>query len=154
MRVNKDQHNSTNPTPESVNGELKQHGRSEFDYSTTTMKSGWEPKGRIPPSPLPPLLSAPFEALTIAPLPCYSPPVGCFSRHRCVLPYCCCPCCRSRFNRSPYRCISLLPSLHLLTAAAPCSSLSCRSNRCPSELPPPLATTTIPPSPSSFSIYW
>ncbi|RWW78643.1 hypothetical protein BHE74_00013131 [Ensete ventricosum] len=95
-----------------------------------------------------------FEALTIAPLPCCSLPVGCFSRHRCVLPYRCCPCCRSRFNRAPCRCISLLPSLHLLTAAAPCSSLGCRNNRCPSQLPPPLATTTAPPSPSSFSIYW
>ncbi|RWW50983.1 hypothetical protein BHE74_00042707, partial [Ensete ventricosum] len=50
-RVNKDQHNSANPTPDLATGELKQHGRSEFDYSTAT-ESGWEPKGRViaPPS--------------------------------------------------------------------------------------------------------
>ncbi|RZS03554.1 hypothetical protein BHM03_00033743, partial [Ensete ventricosum] len=38
-RVNKDQHNLANPTPESVIGELKQHGGSEFDYSTTAVES-------------------------------------------------------------------------------------------------------------------
>ncbi|RZS03327.1 hypothetical protein BHM03_00033495 [Ensete ventricosum] len=47
VRVNKDQHNSTNPTPEAVIGELKQHGGSEFDYSTTVAESCWEPKGRV-----------------------------------------------------------------------------------------------------------
>ncbi|RZS16117.1 hypothetical protein BHM03_00048067, partial [Ensete ventricosum] len=46
-RTNKDQHNSANPTPDSVIGELKQHGGSEFDYSTTATKSSWEPKGRV-----------------------------------------------------------------------------------------------------------
>ncbi|RRT79914.1 hypothetical protein B296_00002503 [Ensete ventricosum] len=46
-RVNKDQHNSANPTPDLVIGELKQHGGSEFDYSTTAMESCWEPKGRV-----------------------------------------------------------------------------------------------------------
>ncbi|KAJ8512088.1 hypothetical protein OPV22_002522 [Ensete ventricosum] len=46
-RTNKDQHNSANPTPDSVSGELKQHGGSEFDYSTTAAESSWEPKGRV-----------------------------------------------------------------------------------------------------------
>ncbi|RRT78871.1 hypothetical protein B296_00001668 [Ensete ventricosum] len=39
-RVNKDQHNSANPTPDSVIGELKQYGGSEFDYSTIATESG------------------------------------------------------------------------------------------------------------------
>ncbi|RWW37608.1 hypothetical protein BHE74_00057258 [Ensete ventricosum] len=47
VRTNKDQHNSANPTPDSVIGELKQHGGSEFDYSTIATEGGWEPKGRI-----------------------------------------------------------------------------------------------------------
>ncbi|RRT32407.1 hypothetical protein B296_00058238, partial [Ensete ventricosum] len=47
MRTNKDQDNSAIPTPDSVIGELKQHGGSEFDYSTTATESDWEPKGRI-----------------------------------------------------------------------------------------------------------
>ncbi|RWW17980.1 hypothetical protein GW17_00018058 [Ensete ventricosum] len=47
VKVNKDRHNSANPTPESVIGELKQHGGSKFDYSTTATESGWEPKGRV-----------------------------------------------------------------------------------------------------------
>ncbi|RRT66142.1 hypothetical protein B296_00002553 [Ensete ventricosum] len=46
-RVNKDQHNSANPILESVIGELKQHGGSEFNYSTTATESDWEPKGRL-----------------------------------------------------------------------------------------------------------
>ncbi|RWV85411.1 hypothetical protein GW17_00052796, partial [Ensete ventricosum] len=46
-RTNKDQHNSTNLIPDLVIGELKQHGGSEFDYSTTAAESGWEPKGRV-----------------------------------------------------------------------------------------------------------
>ncbi|RRT32150.1 hypothetical protein B296_00058571 [Ensete ventricosum] len=46
-RTNKDQHNSANPIPNSVIGKLKQHGGSEFDYSTTTAESDWEPKGRV-----------------------------------------------------------------------------------------------------------
>ncbi|RZS19091.1 hypothetical protein BHM03_00051439 [Ensete ventricosum] len=44
-RTNKDQHNSANPTPDSVIGELKQHGGLEFDYLKTTAESDWEPKG-------------------------------------------------------------------------------------------------------------
>ncbi|RWW69912.1 hypothetical protein BHE74_00022459 [Ensete ventricosum] len=47
VRTNKDQHNSANPTPDSVIGELKQHGGSEFDYSTTAAESGWESKGHV-----------------------------------------------------------------------------------------------------------
>ncbi|RRT42289.1 hypothetical protein B296_00038372 [Ensete ventricosum] len=47
MRVNKDQHNSANPTPDSFVGELKQYGESEFDYSTIATESGWEPKVRV-----------------------------------------------------------------------------------------------------------
>ncbi|RWV87680.1 hypothetical protein GW17_00050300 [Ensete ventricosum] len=46
-RTNKDHYNSANPTPDSIIGELKQHGGSEFDYSTTAAESGWEPKGRV-----------------------------------------------------------------------------------------------------------
>ncbi|RWW08810.1 hypothetical protein GW17_00027732 [Ensete ventricosum] len=46
-RTNKDQHNSANPTPDSVIGELKLHGGLEFDYSTTAAESGWEPKGCV-----------------------------------------------------------------------------------------------------------
>ncbi|RWW72906.1 hypothetical protein BHE74_00019250, partial [Ensete ventricosum] len=59
-------------------------------------------------------------------------------------------------NHAPCCCTSLLPPLQLLiaTAAAPCSSLGCRSNRCPSLPPPPLTTTTAPQSPTSFSTYW
>ncbi|RWW18064.1 hypothetical protein GW17_00017967 [Ensete ventricosum] len=48
-RINKDQHNSADPTPESVIGELKQHGGSEFDYSTTAAESNWEPRGVLQP---------------------------------------------------------------------------------------------------------
>ncbi|RWW80264.1 hypothetical protein BHE74_00011399 [Ensete ventricosum] len=48
-RINKDQHNSTNPTPESIISELKQHGGSEFDYSTTAAESSWEPRGVLQP---------------------------------------------------------------------------------------------------------
>ncbi|RZS12948.1 hypothetical protein BHM03_00044462 [Ensete ventricosum] len=40
VRTNKNQHNSANPTPESIIGELKQHGGSEFNYSTTATESG------------------------------------------------------------------------------------------------------------------
>ncbi|RRT58954.1 hypothetical protein B296_00030232, partial [Ensete ventricosum] len=47
VRTNKDQHNLANPTPDSVIGELKQHDGSEFDYSTTTAESSWEPKGHV-----------------------------------------------------------------------------------------------------------
>ncbi|RWW49125.1 hypothetical protein BHE74_00044777 [Ensete ventricosum] len=47
VRTNKDQHNLANPTSDSVIGELKQHGGSEFDYSTTAAESGWEPKGHV-----------------------------------------------------------------------------------------------------------
>ncbi|RZS16541.1 hypothetical protein BHM03_00048535, partial [Ensete ventricosum] len=43
-RVNKDQHNSANPTTKLVTGELKQYGRSEFDNTTATENS-WEPRG-------------------------------------------------------------------------------------------------------------
>ncbi|RWV99729.1 hypothetical protein GW17_00037352 [Ensete ventricosum] len=46
-RTNKDQHNSANPTLDSVIGELKQHDGSEFDYLTTTTKRGWESKRRV-----------------------------------------------------------------------------------------------------------
>ncbi|RZS25793.1 hypothetical protein BHM03_00059043 [Ensete ventricosum] len=35
------------PHTRSVIGELKQHGGSKFDYSTTMVESGWEPKGRV-----------------------------------------------------------------------------------------------------------
>ncbi|RWW71352.1 hypothetical protein BHE74_00020905 [Ensete ventricosum] len=45
-------------------------------------------------------------------------------------------------NRALCRCTSLLPPLSLL--AAPCSSLGCRSNSCPSLPTPPLATTAAP----------
>ncbi|RWW18731.1 hypothetical protein GW17_00017260 [Ensete ventricosum] len=48
-RINKDQYNLADPTPESVIGELKQHGRSEFNYSTTATKSNWEPRGVLQP---------------------------------------------------------------------------------------------------------
>ncbi|RRT36267.1 hypothetical protein B296_00049375 [Ensete ventricosum] len=47
VRTNKDQHNSANPTPDSVIGELKQHGGSKFDYSATATESNWEPKGYV-----------------------------------------------------------------------------------------------------------
>ncbi|RRT46412.1 hypothetical protein B296_00022439 [Ensete ventricosum] len=58
-------------------------------------------------------------------------------------------------NRAPCCYTSLLPPLHLLTAtSAHCSSLGCRNNRYPSLPPPSLATTTAPPSPTSFSTYW
>ncbi|RWW39874.1 hypothetical protein BHE74_00054752 [Ensete ventricosum] len=49
-RTNKDQHNSANPTPDSVIGELKQHGGLEFDYSTTmvgSQKGMLQPKQKI-----------------------------------------------------------------------------------------------------------
>ncbi|RWW48608.1 hypothetical protein BHE74_00045300 [Ensete ventricosum] len=47
--INKDQHSSANPTQESVIGELKQHGGSEFDYSTTAAESSWEPRVVLQP---------------------------------------------------------------------------------------------------------
>ncbi|RWW12275.1 hypothetical protein GW17_00024065, partial [Ensete ventricosum] len=49
-RVNKDQHNSANPTADSVIGELKQHGGSKFDYSTTatgSQRGVLQPKQKI-----------------------------------------------------------------------------------------------------------
>ncbi|RRT74504.1 hypothetical protein B296_00025773 [Ensete ventricosum] len=43
IRTNhKDQHNSIDPTSESVISKLKQHDGSKFDYSTTAMESNWE----------------------------------------------------------------------------------------------------------------
>ncbi|RWW17202.1 hypothetical protein GW17_00018880 [Ensete ventricosum] len=58
-------------------------------------------------------------------------------------------------NCAPCRYTSLLPPLHLLTATSThCSSPGCRNNRYPSLSPPSLATTTAPPSPTSFSTYW
>ncbi|RWW85751.1 hypothetical protein BHE74_00005541 [Ensete ventricosum] len=47
--INKNQHSSVNPTQESAIGELKQHGGLEFDYSTTTTESNWEPRGVLQP---------------------------------------------------------------------------------------------------------
>ncbi|RWW73749.1 hypothetical protein BHE74_00018348 [Ensete ventricosum] len=47
--INKDQHSSADPTQESVIGELKQYGGSEFDYSTIMTKSSWEPRGMLQP---------------------------------------------------------------------------------------------------------
>ncbi|RRT80077.1 hypothetical protein B296_00024045 [Ensete ventricosum] len=90
----------------------------------------------------------PFEAPTTS-LPCCSPPARRSSRRRCLFPGRYCPRCRSRFQPHP------LP-LHVLAATtiAPCSSLGCRSNRCPSLPLPPLTTTTASPSPTSFSTYW
>ncbi|RWW83279.1 hypothetical protein BHE74_00008214 [Ensete ventricosum] len=49
VEINKDQHSSANPTQESIIGELKQHGESEFDYSTTMTESNWEPTGVLQP---------------------------------------------------------------------------------------------------------
>ncbi|RRT85963.1 hypothetical protein B296_00005456 [Ensete ventricosum] len=42
--TNKDQHNSADPAPKSVIGELNQHSRSKFDYSTIVVESSWEPR--------------------------------------------------------------------------------------------------------------
>ncbi|RWV87244.1 hypothetical protein GW17_00050790 [Ensete ventricosum] len=47
--INKDQHSSASSTQESIIGELKQHGGSEFDYSTTAVESSWEPRGVLQP---------------------------------------------------------------------------------------------------------
>ncbi|RWV78515.1 hypothetical protein GW17_00060515, partial [Ensete ventricosum] len=47
VRVNKDQHNSANPTLDSVIGELKQYGGSKFDYSTIVAESSWESKVHV-----------------------------------------------------------------------------------------------------------
>ncbi|RWV93619.1 hypothetical protein GW17_00043916 [Ensete ventricosum] len=44
-----DKTDSANPTQESVIGELKQPGGSEFNYSTIAVKSSWEPKGMLQP---------------------------------------------------------------------------------------------------------
>ncbi|RRT70311.1 hypothetical protein B296_00030854 [Ensete ventricosum] len=49
-RIRKNQQRSTqltDPTLESVIGELKQHGILKFDYSTTAAESSWEPRGML-----------------------------------------------------------------------------------------------------------
>ncbi|RRT44605.1 hypothetical protein B296_00040820 [Ensete ventricosum] len=75
----------------------------------------------------------PFEALTVVPLPCCSPPVGRSSRRRCC----------SRFQPRPLLLHLLTATFTIATVVPPCHRY--RSNRCISllpSLPLPAATSS------------